>query len=228
MKGTSQNSMFESELLPFDWASETDSQVTREYEGTIIERDSIVELLRRIASEYKTLESNEIIIDAGTLKDDTAIQRYVPDKTYEHLTGQLIASIRTEEFEFGVLSNAETIVERELKRNGLETRNWLNQLFVTYFGDTRVLIGLLHLIGRFKEFEMHPQGLTMALAALSHKDDEVKELAVRAFEHWASPQSLEALQHVRVGTPWLQNYIDEVVEDLSLEHGIASTQVHAK
>jgi hypothetical protein len=216
-----------SDLLPFDWSSDADSfSHPAQAEETVTERGAILQLLRRAAAEYQTLESSELTENAAMVKEDTAIRGYRTDQFFSHLTNRLTAAIRNEEFEFGIRSSAEIIVEEQLTRNGLETRNWLNEMFVAHFGDRAVLVGLLHIISRFKEFEVHPQGLTMALAALVHKDDEVKELGVRAFEHWASPTSVKVLQNVQVGTPWLQRYIDEVVEDLSLEHGIPRAQVY--
>ena len=42
------------------------------------------------------------------------------------------------------------------------------------------------LIARFNPEDINPQGQTMATAALIHKDTEVQECAIRAFESWAS------------------------------------------
>ena len=218
------------ELLPFDWSSDTDrvAEPPEELGGTNTEQQAIVELLQKFARDFQTRELIEDSYQGQSLPSDTTFQYdSAPSTRYASITRQLLMAIRNEEFEFGVISNAETIIEKQLAENSLETRNWINDIFVRYYCDTKILTGILHIISRFQEFEMHPQGLTMALAALVHKDDEVKELGVRAFEHWASENSLAVLKHVQVGTPWLQQYIDEVVEDLSLEHGISGTQVCA-
>jgi len=142
------------------------------------------------------------------------------------ITDEFLVSLRKEEIEFGVASRTEIIVERQLKLNAMATRNWLNDLFVTHFNDTKILGGILHIISRFDELEMHPQGQTMALAAFNHSSDEIKELGVRAFEHWGSKNSLRILQDVSVETKWLQDYINQVVEDLSIEHGLSGQKVH--
>lgn len=57
----------------------------------------------------------------------------------------------------------------------------------------------------------------MAIAAFSHTSEEVKELGIRAFEYWANEPSLAALEHVDVGNGWLNDYLQEVIEDLRTE-----------
>lgn len=76
---------------------------------------------------------------------------------------------------------------------------------------------MLRIIGRFDEEIIFPQGKTMALAALSHKNDEVKELGVRAFENWNSLNSLEVLKNISFDSNWLQDYLNQVIKDLKSE-----------
>tara|TARA_R110000868_G_scaffold318429_1_gene579167 strand:+ start:594 stop:782 length:189 start_codon:yes stop_codon:yes gene_type:complete len=58
----------------------------------------------------------------------------------------------------------------------------------------------------------------MALAALVHKNDEIKELGIRAFENWNSPNSLEVLKNVKIEANWLNEYLTQVIEDLTEEY----------
>ncbi len=209
----------------FDWSPSSESQECEELEQGLTGQDSLHRFFDELFQESQFVDGSPIPTDS------TAIDPLVDASTsarYQHLSTKLLSALRNEEFEFGMVSYSENIIEEELAVNALETRNWLNELFVSNFSDAKVLTGLLHVISRFRELEMHPQGITMALAALSHKDNEVKELGVRAFEHWGSLHSLKVLKEVKVGTLWLQKYIDEVVEDLSLEHGISCSQIHAE
>ena len=62
----------------------------------------------------------------------------------------------------------------------------------------------------------------MALSALSHKNDEIKELGIRAFESWGSKNSLETLKQISVEATWLKEYLDQVIHDLSTEYVLFS------
>ncbi len=128
-------------------------------------------------------------------------------------TRQFIKIICEEDFEFGYISRSEEIVRDQLKVNELATRNWLNEIFIQHFADEKIAIGVLRIIGRFEPSEIFPQGQTIALAALIHKSDEIKELGVRAFEKWCSYESYEILKSVQVESKWLSDYIDAVIED---------------
>lgn len=132
------------------------------------------------------------------------------DETY---TNRFIKLLREEEFEFGYISRSEQLLHEQLKINALATRNWLNKIFINNFQDEAVLIGILRIIGRFEPNVIFPQGQTIALAALVHSSDEIKELGVRAFEKWVSNESLNILRGISIETIWLKEYIDSVIRD---------------
>ena len=82
-----------------------------------------------------------------------------------------------------------------------------------------VLLGVLRIIARLDYQEVIPEGRAMASMAVSHKDTEVQECGVRAFESWGTVECLMDLETVKVSTKWLQEYIDEVVLDLRKDVG---------
>lgn len=133
-------------------------------------------------------------------------------------TTNLLNCISDEDFEFGIRSKSELIIREQFSINTLATRNWLNEIFIINFHNEKILIGLLRIIGRFEEEVIFPQGHTMALAALVHKNDEIKELGIRAFENWNSRNSLEVLKNINVDTVWLNEYLNQVIEDLNEEY----------
>jgi len=135
----------------------------------------------------------------------------------KYITKQFIETILEESFEFGIKSKSEKIIEEQLKINALATRNWLNEIFIDYFNDEKIIIGILRIIGRFDESLIFPQGQTMALAALNHKNAEIKELGIRAFENWGSYNSLRILENISINIDWLNEYKNQVVEDLKEE-----------
>src|SRR5690554_582539 len=132
----------------------------------------------------------------------------------KNITPKFLTLIKEEDFEFGFISRSEELIKSQLKINALATRNWLNEIFINHFDNEVVLIGLLRIISRFEENIIFPQGQTIALAALSHSNDEIKELGIRSFEKWCSAESLNILKKLNLNSTWLQEYVNEVITDL--------------
>jgi len=130
----------------------------------------------------------------------------------------LISLIKNEDFEFGKTNESVKIIEEQFEFNSVATQNWFNKLYIKYYAcDEKILIGLLRIVESLHEKALHPTGEIMAIAALSHKNDEVKELGVRIFENWCSLTSYEILKSIKVETVWLQEYIDQVIKDIEVE-----------
>lgn len=129
----------------------------------------------------------------------------------------LLSLLRNEDFEFDIIPESVKLIETHLRENPFATKQWFNEIYVEYFHDEKVLIALLGIIVFLTEQDLYPINKTMALAALTHRNDEVKELGVRAFESWASHDSLRILKEVKLDTKWLQEYIDQVIKDLEFE-----------
>lgn len=157
-----------------------------------------------------------------TLADENAANEKRLDQLRRTFSARLIGSIRDEDFEYGVDTKADAMVREQMKLNKLATKSWLNSLFVENFEDTAILTGLLHIVARLEYLEVYPEGQTMALAALSHSDLRVQECGIRAFESWASVESLGVLENVSVCSEWLAEYLSQVVSDLRKEHGVAA------
>lgn len=149
-----------------------------------------------------------------TSSSENKINRNREEYLRKHITPKFLSLIKEEDFEFGFISRSEELIASQLQINALATRNWLNEIFINHFDNEVVLIGLLRIIGRFDESLIFPQGQTIALAALSHSNDEIKELGVRAFEKWCSAESLSILKKLNLNSVWLQEYVNDVINDL--------------
>lgn len=62
---------------------------------------------------------------------------------------------------------------------------------------------MVHLLSEFAP--------TMALAALSNKDEEVVESGIRAFENWEEKDCLIFLESVTIKFDWLNCYLKDVI-----------------
>ncbi len=143
-------------------------------------------------------------------KENHDIEKYLK----ENITPKFLYLVREEDFEFGFTPESEKLIREHLEIHALATRNWLSEIFITYFKDEIVLVGLLRIMAHFQEKDIFPQGQIMAIAALSHSSDEIKELGIRAFESWCSAESLDILKNLDIKTTWLKEYADQVIIDI--------------
>jgi len=165
-------------------------------------------------TEFDSLFSDiEILIDLDEDSTENKLNKARSNNLDKNYTRQFINLLKEEDFEFGYSTRSEELLNEQLKINALATRNWLNEIFIKNFHDHSIIIGILRIIGRFEPSVIFPQGQTIALAALSHSSDEIKELGIRAFEKWCSIESLEILKSLNVETPWLNEYVKDVIED---------------
>jgi len=181
--------------------------------------------------DKEEIETIDLIIQESESSNTTetypGVENYINKKRLDTLkknfTRELIMLIREEEFEYGLDTKADILVRKRIEQNALATKEWLTTIFIESFTNTRILLGVLIIISRFNYFVIYPEGQLMATAALSHKDPEIQECGVRAFENWGNRHSLRILKNLKVPTEWLQEYINEVIDDLEKElHGITS------
>lgn len=156
-----------------------------------------------------------------SIVDDNYVNQSRLLKLKNQFTPQLLNLILESDFEYGIDSQLDVFIRNLMKENSLATKHWLNDIFVENFSNPVILVGILHIISRFSYLEVYPEGQIMATAVLSHSNVEVQECGVRAFESWGTLSSLSILRNVKVATPWLQDYINEVVKDLSREHNVS-------
>jgi len=174
-----------------------------------------------VDSAQPILSSLLDFIRSGTARISIVDENYINEKRLLRLQSQftprLVNLILESEFEYGIDSQVDVFIRNQMKENALAAKHWINDIFVSNFQNPVILVGILHIISRLSYYEVFPEGQLMAAAALVHSNVEVQECGVRAFESWATLESLTILNNVRVATPWLQEYIKEVVKDLSRE-----------
>ena len=211
----------------------------KDYESQV----QLIKAERVFANEFIPFIRNEEFEYRTDTKTDALVRRYSEsdfegklivssslDKDYKDqeqlikeervFANELISFILNEEFEYGIDTEADALVRRYMAPNPLLTKKWINTIFEENPADVSILIGLLRVIARLDYREIYPQGQTIAVAAFSHENTEVKECGVRAFESWGTIESLKILEDLKVEIQWLQEYIDDVVSDLREEHDV--------
>ena len=139
-------------------------------------------------------------------------------KTFrEKFEKEFIQYIKEETFEYGIDTQVDKFLRNCLDLNSAITKEWINLIFINNYMNDEIIAGILRVISHFDYNTFAPQGITMALAALSHKNSEIKECGIRALENWGTMECLKTLISAELNESWLIEYAQEVVSDLSSE-----------
>ena len=178
----------------------------------IIESLSI--LLDSVSSSTKSFLSG-----SGYVTDDNSTTVLKPIDNngiwIKNKSAQLLSLLRTEDVESGIASPSEVFVRQALKENVMLALQMINQVYVDNVGDSHVQIGILHLSSHIDYSIGYPTLQTIAIAALSDNNDDVKDYAVQCYENWNHIDGLRILKTIHTDTRWLQDYIDSVITSLS-------------
>jgi hypothetical protein len=147
-----------------------------------------------------------ILLVVQNFKRDTVVdvKQYIRLKTM----------LQEENAESGITNPSEKIVESLYSENKRKANILLNELFLKNFYAPHIIVGILHIISHFDYDLVSPEGPTMAIAALTHKDVEVREYGVKCFENWQHKDGIRILEHIKADERWLQHYINLVIRDL--------------
>lgn len=192
------------------------------------------------ANSLESFPKKEKVVDAALFKTQSSIlvDRYYslafyPSDDYvntlnkrrasfleKEFTEKLLILLKEEHFEYGYENKCDLLVREQMEINSSVTREWLNKIFNENFDKPFVLVGILRLISRFQYEEISPEGTCMAIASLSHKNLEVKECGIRAFENWESINHLPILQNIFVEKKWLRDYLEKVINNIERSYGM--------
>jgi hypothetical protein len=144
-----------------------------------------------------------------------AVQDSTPDTVVDDTQYIRLKTMLQEEItETGITNPSEEIVESLYSEDKRKANILLNELFLKNFHDPHIIIGVLHIISHFDYDLVSPEGPTMAIAALTHKDVEAREYGVKCFENWQHKDGIGILEQIKANERWLQNYINLVIRDL--------------
>ena len=102
--------------------------------------------------------------------------------------------------------------------NSCITKTWLQTIFLKYYNNPNIVIGILRIVAKFKSNEIYPECYSMALSAIAHENSKIQECGIRAFEHWKRYDSLSILKSVNVKSGWLRDYLLKVIENIERKY----------
>ncbi len=150
----------------------------------------------------------------GTSSIENRLNRERMKKYRSEFEAAFLEVLRESDFEYGFESLADTFLARRLDENESVTREWLNDIFVRRFTEAAVASGILRVIAHMEYAKIYPEGVTIAIAALTHKNVEVREGGVRAFESWEIPEHVQLLRSVDFDDEWLREYCRRVADEI--------------
>jgi len=149
---------------------------------------------------------------SSSINEETTI---IPTSIGRWFTITLVQKIQSDAFVAGESSASEEYIEAVANEHGWPTTmNWLNTIYLDYFSNSTVLIGLMHCLSHFKFEDVKPAGPTMALGVLQHEDIYVRDYAIRAFENWNDKEAITILKTLSCDAKWLQDYVNDVINAL--------------
>lgn len=177
-------------------------------------------LITEEATSSDTEKVNELISQTsqfGIFAD------HIEDELKAEFTERFTRVLIDSEYEFGSSNSADRFVKHSIQKIGPFAREWINEIFINNYDKPELISRILRVIAHFSYTEMYPQGVTMAAAALSHRDIEVFECAVRCFENWEQPKNAKILESIIRPEQWLNDYIQNVVSSLKKQsqHDVA-------
>lgn len=123
-------------------------------------------------------------------------------------------SILSEELDFGVIGKTTKNMEEFLLINPDYTVNAITQLALDNFDDVNLVYSVLHTLAHVKYNLIAPAGVTFALTASRHKNIEIQDFSIQCFDMWESKDSLGFLKVIEIDTPWLNDYLQEVITNI--------------
>jgi hypothetical protein len=117
-------------------------------------------------------------------------------------------------FEDGFQHPAENLIFEYIIRYPALTKRWLQQTFLRNYRHPEIIIAILRTITHFDISDIDPECKILSVAALSHKNSEIREAAISVFEAWGTQDAIDYLQNYNENKPWLIQYRDKVIQEL--------------
>ncbi len=166
-----------------------------------------------LAEVIERLLRCDALIAPQRVRDSASTQ---PRRRYDRFRTKLIATLLDEAIEDGVTHPAESLIDEAFRADSSDCQNWLSQVLVEHYPTRPSLCAsIVRCIGRLDYDRVRGWGMRVVDDALQNRDIEVREAAIRALEAWGRPAALDVLRRHKDAVAWLNEYVRQVVVDLS-------------
>lgn len=168
-----------------------------------------------ICYDNKYLLSKMLFDNAMPLEKEIPIRVFdsKKDVDWEKAKNDAFTTLSWDDLKIGEVSKLEEIIENLISLSSqVETLSWLNKLFLDYNYNVLFICTLLHTLSHMEYDEVIPQGPTMAMASLSHKDERVVGYAIKAFANWNSKDTLNYMRTTEPAIKWVNKEWNRVIK----------------
>lgn len=162
--------------------------------------------LTRLNKYYSTKNITSSTVDDTQKQTEKTIQKEFEEK--------LLFYFQNEEIGLGTYTEADKLLESYLNDFNNLTQGMISNIFRKNIKEPEILCKLLLLISRLNPSKIDQTGHVIAMAALNHNNNDVKEYAIRVFENFSDESSLEFLEESKQDVFWLQEYKEEIIQEL--------------
>lgn len=130
---------------------------------------------------------------------------------------KFLYTLRHSVFEDGCDNEATELFNSMLSRNKYVAIAWLYEFWCDHQDDSIVFKGIIRLIGRVSDKGYWKTLFSIVRNGFTDKDTEVQEAAIMVAESWRNKNCLEALKNTVYASPWIRNYANQIIEELTEE-----------
>lgn len=149
------------------------------------------------------------------IEDDYAFTKnseYSEEEMLIKFNKEFISIATNEKLEFGKIGITTELVKNYLKKNKNVILEELQSIGLKNIDNKDIIYAVIHTFAHIDYNLIYPAGPTFALAICGvHNDVELKDYAIQSFEIWNNKSSLDYLKFIKITTPWLKDYLDEVI-----------------
>ncbi|MEE1902662.1 hypothetical protein V0R39_10500 [Pseudomonas inefficax] len=172
---------------------------------------------KNVINESPINEKTSLLVEQtgiSTLQKPYVFTDPQEEKEATEFKSGLIAMLENDTFEPDRKSITERYVEQWLIRKPALSQLVIMQLFLESRSNDKRIIGILNLLAHLDVQKFYPANEIIAVGAFSHKSNEVKECALRAFEYWENEELAAGLRNHRLTPQWLDDYRTSIISDI--------------
>jgi hypothetical protein len=138
------------------------------------------------------------------------------EHSYRRFRQSVVDLLTDTPIEDGLPHPADELIANGMRENSTMCVRWIERIFTEFYSSRpAVSAGIVRCSARVDRNQVGGRGLDLARRALAHADGEVREAGVRALEAWGGPEASAILLAHEDSEPWLREYVQRVIADLS-------------
>lgn len=192
------------------------NKINQNFYNDIIKKENneYTNYMKKIYSIYSSqnLENSNFFIRNESNSDDSLIQETEDSSEIEN---RILILLSNSSVEWGMISDFDEFIIENIDNEYLLKS--ILKIFYDNYQNEDIIVKILNAIANVEYEEVKPYGQMMAIASFAHKSMVVQQKAIEAFENWKNEDSINALESVRFTEPWMQRYVDKIINNLKEE-----------